>query len=424
MEQEADPYRWYVGIDWATEAHEVCVLDSSRREISKRSVDHNGPALASFVEWLAALCKADVGHVAVSIEIPRGAIVETLVERGFHVYAINPKQLDRFRDRHTVAGAKDDRRDAFVLADSLCTDRHAFRQVRVDDPIVIQLREASRMDEDLGGEMNRLTNRMREQLHRYFAQALALCPSADEPWLWSLLELAPTPESAGRLGRKRVEKLLHEHRIRRIGAEEVIAELRREPLHVAPGTIEAASAHVAMLIPRLRLVREQRLACERRIESLLTELAAKDPAPGQTTEHRDVQILQSLVGVGKRVAAAVLAEASQPLAERDYHALRSLAGIAPVTRQSGKRKQVIMRQACNGRLRNALYHWARVAVMHDDHSTSVYAALRARGQTHGRALRSVADRQLRILVAMLKTRTLYDPMRTRRLPPGTAQVPA
>src|SRR5215813_1944909 len=82
----------------------------------------------------------------------RGAVVETLVERGFHVYAINPKQLDRFRDRHSVAGAKDDRRDAFVLGDSLRTDRDCFRRVRLDDPVVIQVRELSRVDEDLGRE--------------------------------------------------------------------------------------------------------------------------------------------------------------------------------------------------------------------------------------------------------------------------------
>jgi transposase len=149
-----------------------------------------------------------------------------LVERGFHAYAINPKQLDRFRDRHSVAGAKDDRRDAFVLADSLRTDRDCFRHVRLDDPVVIQLRELSRVDEDLGSENNQLANRLREQLHRFYVQALKLCPAADEHWLWSLLELAPSPAAARGLRIKRVERLLREHRIRRVSAEEVIAALR------------------------------------------------------------------------------------------------------------------------------------------------------------------------------------------------------
>ena len=106
------------------------MLDAARRIVSERSFAHAGDALAAFAEWLNELAGDDPGGAAVAIEIPRGAVVETLVERGFHVYAINPKQLDRFRDRHSMAGAKDDRRDTFVLGDSLRTDRDCFRRVR------------------------------------------------------------------------------------------------------------------------------------------------------------------------------------------------------------------------------------------------------------------------------------------------------
>ncbi len=141
-------YRIYVGIDWGSEVHQACVLDHQRRIVAERSFAHAGSAVAEFAQWLRELAD-DPEHVAIAIEIPRGAIVETLVERGFHVYAINPKQLDRFRDRHSMSGAKDDRRDAFVLADSLGTDQPCFRRVRLDDPRVIQLRELSRVDEDL-----------------------------------------------------------------------------------------------------------------------------------------------------------------------------------------------------------------------------------------------------------------------------------
>ena len=93
-----------------------------------------------------------------------------LLERRFQVDAVNPKQLDRFRDPFTVAGAKDDRRDAYVLADALRTDRHCFRRLTVEDPVVIELREWSRMAEDLQQERNRLANRVREQLWRYYPQ--------------------------------------------------------------------------------------------------------------------------------------------------------------------------------------------------------------------------------------------------------------
>jgi hypothetical protein len=119
-------------------------------------------ALTAFAQWLHEIAGGDPGQAAIAIEVPRGVVVETLVEHGFHLYAINPKQLDRFRDRHSVAGAKDDRRDAFVLSGSLRTDRARFRRIRLDVPLVIQLRELSRVDEDLGHEANRLTNRLRE----------------------------------------------------------------------------------------------------------------------------------------------------------------------------------------------------------------------------------------------------------------------
>jgi transposase len=108
----------------------------------------------------------------------------------------------------------------------------------------------------------------------------------------------------------------------------------------------------------------------------------------------------------------MLSEASQAIAERDYHALRCYSGSAPITHQSGKKKVVLMRRGCNERLRNALYHWARVSVVRDLKSKQVDAAMRARGHSHGRALRGRADRWLQVLISMLRNRTLYDAQRS------------
>jgi transposase len=122
-----------------------------------------------------------------------------------------------------------------------------------------------------------------------------------------------------------------------------------------------------------------------------------------------VEILASLPGVGRIVLATLLAEAWDALQRRDYAALRSLTGVAPVTKRSGKSCIVIRRQACHDRLANAVYHWARIAVQHDAKSKAKYAALRGRGHSHGRALRSVADRLLNVACAMLKNGTLFNP---------------
>jgi transposase len=165
-----------VGIDWATEAHQVCVLDSQGRLLEQRRVEHRAEAIAAMIDWLIGLAGGDPAAIAVAIEVPRGAVVEALVERGLHVFAINPKQLDRFRDRHTVSGAKDDRRDAFVLGDSLRTDLSAFRRIHLDDAWTIQIRELTRIEEDLNTEINRLANQLRDLLLRFYPQLLHLVP--------------------------------------------------------------------------------------------------------------------------------------------------------------------------------------------------------------------------------------------------------
>jgi transposase len=137
--------------------------------------------------------------------------------------------------------------------------------------------------------------------------------------------------------------------------------------------------------------------------------AAAETAPGQICEQRDIAILRSYPGLGRINIAALLAEACEALRRRDYHALRTLLGVAPVTKRSGKSCVVVQRHACNTRLQTAAYHWARVAIQHDQRSKERYAALRARGHNHARALRSVADRLLYVLCTLLERQVLFDP---------------
>jgi transposase len=280
--------------------------------------------------------------------------------------------------------------------------------VTLTDPDFLELRELARIDDELVEERTRLGNRLRAQLHRYYPQVLELANSMQEPWIWDLLEAAPTPARARWLKRKQIERILRRNRISRVDVAQVWQVIKAPPLHVAPGTVEAASSHVALLIPRLRLANEQLKDVRKRIASKLDTLAAMS---GQEREHRDVEIVLSMPGIGTKVGAAMLGEAWQALTERDYHTLRVLAGSAPVTRASGKSRRVTMRYARNKRFANAVYHCARVASQHDPSAMAYYAALRGRGHTHARATRQLADRLLRILVAMLRDGTLYDATR-------------
>src|SRR5215475_2341847 len=403
MDRERDeqcmPYEWCVGIDWGSQRHQVCVLDRDRHLVGERAVDHGGASLAQLGAWLWTLAAGQPERVSVAIEVPRGAIVEGLVERGFHVFAINPKQLDRFRDRHSVAGAKDDRRDAFVLADSLRTDQPSFHRLQLDAPQLLLLRELSRAEEALLEDFRRSANRLRDQLHRFYPQMLELCAAADASWLWDLLDLAPPPAPAALLSKEQIQRVLKAHRIRRLKATEVLTCLQASALPVAPGAAEAAQVHCAFLLPCLRVLAEQLRGCAQQGEALLKTWAEE---PDETGGPSDVAVVQSLPGVGRKITAWLFAEAAQPLTERDYQVLRTQGGVAPVTKQSGKRRMVVMRRGCNPRLRNALYHMARVAMQRDAHFNSVYVALRAKGQRHGQALRSIGNRLLRILMAMLR----------------------
>lgn len=401
---------WFIGIDWATQSHRAVLLDVEGSQVGEREFSHGGAGLTELCDWLLQKTGAAPEQIAVAIEMPHGPVVEMLLEHGFAVFAINPKQLDRFRDRFTAAGAKDDSRDALVLGDSLRTDRKAFRKLATDNPTVIELREWSRITDELQQERTRLANRLRQQLWRYYPQMAELTDDVGDEWFLALWHKVPTPAAAAKVTEKAVARILKDHRIRRLDAATVLQTLRKTALFVAPGTTEAACVHIRSLVARMRLVNQQIKEACNALDSLCAKLGAPDEESpsGQSHEQCDVTILRSWPGIGRIVLATLLTEAAQALQARDYHALRALAGVAPVTRQSGKKRLVSRRLACNRRLQTAVHHWSRVAIQHDAAARRCYDALRQRGRGHARALRSVGDRLLSALCATLKRQVLYD----------------
>ena len=216
-------------------------------------------------------------------------------------------------------------------------------------------------------------------------------------------------------------RVLKQHRIRRVDAATLRARLRAPAVKVAAGSAEAAVAHVRLIAERLALVNRQLNDVRRELDRLVRQLAEATPAdaadastedePASSTEPPDAAILLSLPGIGTGVLATLLAEASDAVQRRDYDALRCLCGVAPVTRRSGKSLIVTRRLATHERLRDAAYHWARVAAQRDPVSHAKYQALRTRGHGHARALRSVADRLLNVACAMLRSGACFDPHR-------------
>ena len=275
----------------------MSLCDGQGKKIGQRKFAHGGTGLGEMVAWLLKASGGEPGEIHIAIETPHGPIVEALLERGFNVYSINPKQLDRFRDRFTVAGAKDDSLDAYVLADSLRTDMQLFRRLTISEPLIVELREWSRIDENLKKDRLRLANRLWDQLWRYYPQILELADDLAAEWILDLWESAPTPEKAARVSKATVARILKNHRIRRFDTAHVISELRKLALSVAQGTIEAATAHIRVMVAQLRLVNRQLTDAQRQLDRLCKKLAEpiageeRENVSGQQQEHRDVTIL-------------------------------------------------------------------------------------------------------------------------------------
>jgi transposase len=382
----------WAGVDWSTAAHQVCLVLPKGRP-KQRSFPHSVAGLAELVAWLKdeAACEAEA--MGVAIEVPHGPVVAALLAAGFPTFSINPKQLDRFRDRRSLAGAKDDRLDALTLGDSLRTDFKAFSAVSQPDDVTVALRAASRRRETLLGDERRFCNRLLQVTWAAYPDLLVHCPAADEPWFWSLLEQLAKPTTPPLAA---IRKLLQQHRKRSVSAENVRAALVVGPA-LAGAALQAVHDDFASLLAQVRVTHTALVASERRLNALLE-------AAGPIAE-----IVDSMPGIDRVLAAVFLAEAPEALAAGDYEALRTLAGTAPVTRRSGNSFSVSMRRSCNTRLRNAVRHWARTAARCAPWARQRYQAMKSRGIDHEGALRCLADRLLLRLAACLRDRTVYDP---------------
>lgn len=339
----------FVGVDWGSVNHRVVVVDEAGKQLHDWTVTHTGDAIASFIERLLALVDGAAERCHVAIEVKHGPIVEALLERGLTVFAVNPKQTDRFRDRYMPSGAKDDRRDAFVLARALRTDADSLQRLGKTDRRTVVLRALIRLRDELVTDRTRLLLRFREQVWRYYVQLIELADGDfDARWLWALWEKAPTPREGAVLSKSVIARILRDHKVRRLDAPAVTAVLRKPSITVADGVEEAAIKHVQSIVERLRLLDSQIRDANREIEQHLetwSRMASghessgnpraattgaesansgsdetATPSEEEPAAHRadDLTILRSLPGVGTITLATMMAELSEPLHRRDY----------------------------------------------------------------------------------------------------------
>jgi len=398
----------FVGIDLGNTQQAVCVLDGDRKEVLRRVVDTN--AVSRLL--LEAIGDVKPERVAVAVEDCNNVVVDALLDLGFAIFSINPKQADRFRDRLTAAGAKDDRRDALVLARSLVTDMELFRRRAPLTSLEAQLRSLRRRETLLAEETRRVSNQLYAAVQRLDPSLLRLCEGADEAWFWSLLLSVTTTK---RLSSKGVEALLKKAGKRKLDVlvPRVMAVLSRDRPRAGTAIHRWLVAEVRSLVTVLRTLDSEHANVEKLLIEVIAECTATTDEVDGKAVPSTVSILLSMPGIGPKTAATLVGDAL-PLLRRDQVGLlRAVTGVAPVTKQSGKSRSVSMRYACNTRLRNALFHAAHAASCSDESFGRYCQKLLDAGHSRARALRSVADRMLRILVAMVSSRTLYDETRGR-----------
>jgi transposase len=394
--------RLFAGDDWAEDHHDVELMDASGRRLAKARLPEGVAGLARLHAMIGRLLgeeadEEDAGQVVIGIETDRGPWVAALIAAGYTVYAINPLQASRYRERHGVSGAKSDATDAHVLADMVRTDSHQLRTVAGDTAQAAAVKVVTRTHKTLIWERTRCTQRLRHALRDYFPAALEAFGDLDAPDALELLARAPDPASAAQLTTAQISAALKRACRRQIPqkAERIQAVLRARHLGQAEIVAAAYAVSVRALVAVLGTLTEQVITLQRQVEAYF----------GQ---HPDAEILLSQPGLGPILGARVLAElGDDPHRYASAKARKNYAGTSPITRASGKKKTVAARHVHNDRLIDALMSQAFTALSTSPGARACYDRQRARGAGHNPALRQLANRLVGILHGCLKTRTLY-----------------
>jgi len=377
--------RLFVGDDWAQDHHDVELMDAAGRVLARRRLPEGVAGMARLHELIGQQLDADAedAEVVIGIETDRGPWVAALVAAGYTVYAVNPLQASRYRERHGVSGAKSDRGDAHMLADMVRTDSHQLRAVAGDSPDAGAVKVVARTHKTLIWERTRQVQRLRYQLREYFPAAVEAFADLDAPDALELLGKAPDPARARRLTRAQVSAALKR-------------ALRSDQLGQPEAVTAAYAVTARSLIAVITVLNEQVKTLESQVDA-------------DFGRHPDAEIYLSQPGLGPILGARVLGEfGDDPHRYSSGKARKNYAATSPLTRASGKKKVVVARFIRNDRLTDALMAQAFTALSVSPGARALYDAERARGTEHNPALRKVANRLVGILHGCLKTRTLYN----------------
>jgi transposase len=387
------------GIDWARDDHAVAVIDIDARPVYRGVIEHSAKGLQDLI---SVLRRTGVDEVA--IERPDGPVVDTLLEAGITVVVVHPNQVKNLRSRYGSAGNKDDRFDAFVLADTLRMDRGRLRPLTPDTAATVALRALCRARKDLVIHRVRVANQLRAHLNRVYPAPIGLFDALDSPISLRFLTRFDCQDRLDWLTPKRLSTWLSSVGYKgRTDATVLHARLSARPR----GLTEADGALYVGITTAL-------VATLTNLVSQITQLSAQIAA--QLAVHADAHIFTSLPRSGTIRAARLLAEIGDCRGRfPSPDSLACLAGVAPSTRQSGKMRSVGFRWACDKQLRDAVCDFANDSRHANPWAAALYNRARARGHDHPHATRILARAWLHIIWHCWQTNSPYQPTRHRAL---------
>jgi transposase len=387
------------GIDWARDDHAVSVVDARGRQIYRCTVEHSAAGLR---ELVAVLSRHGAREAA--IERPDGPVVDALLEAGITVVVISPNQVKNLRGRYGSAGNKDDRFDAYVLADTLRTDRARLAPLIPDTPATVSLRHTCRARKDLISHRVAVANQLRAHLRNAFPGAVGLFAGIDSPVSLAFLARFDTQDRADWLTPARLGKWLASAGYSGRADPAVLhARMAAAPRGVTGADGTARAGITRALLAVLTTVADQ-------IKILSAQIGE------QLTLHADAHIFTSLPRSGTVRAARLLAEIGDCRARFPTpEALACLAGAAPSTRQSGKMRAVSFRWSCDKQLRDAVTDFAGDSRHASPWAADLYQRARARGHDHPHAVRILARAWLFVIWHCWQDNTAYDPAKHRAL---------
>jgi transposase len=387
---------FFAGLDWAANEHAVCVVDDKGDVKLRLVVKHTAAGLTGAVTKL--LRYAQDAPLRIAIERPTGVVVDTLVEAGFHLVPIHPNVVKATRARYSSNRAKSDPGDSYLLADMLRTDGHRFKTLMPLSDETKALRALVRTRQDVVAERVALANQLRSVVESFWPGAAAMFAAIDSRIALAFLSKYPTPQSAERVGEKRLEAFLaRNHYPGRTNVSDLLERLRGAAVGKV-GELEAEAKGEAVL--HLVAILDVVVARLKKLDAAVEHAVAA---------HPDGHIVQSFPRSGAINAAQILSELGDERARFDSHEhLEAEAGVCPVTFASGKHVSVAFRWACNKRLRLAVTTWADNSRHSSQWAADLYGAARARGHDHAHAARILARAWLRVLFRCWRDRVPYD----------------